>query len=183
MWFMLIIISRTADKMITKGYLSVIGGRKVFNSLGMWIPMVCLMAIGQVGENAFLAIMLLTMAVSFNAGIHVGYVKVMQFEIKNLLFYDDCFCRFFINHMDLSPNYAGTLLGITSAFGNVMSIIAPIFVGHIVTDKSDPALWNIVFMTSAFIYFIGSIVFIFFGSAAVQKWNQPENTGSLYKII
>lgn len=85
--------------------------------------------------------------------------------------------------MDLSPNYAGTLLGITSACGNVMSIIAPIFVGHIVTDKSDPALWNIVFMTSAFIYFIGSIVFIMFGSAAVQKWNQPEDTGSLYKII
>lgn len=85
--------------------------------------------------------------------------------------------------MDLSPNYAGTLLGITSACGNVMSIIAPIFVGHIVTDKSDPALWNIVFMTSALIYFIGSIVFIVFGSASVQKWNEPEQSGPLYKIV
>lgn len=72
MWFLLIIISRTADTLITKGYLSVVAGRKVFNSIGMWIPIMCLMAIGQVGDNAFLAIMLLTMAVGFNAGIHVG---------------------------------------------------------------------------------------------------------------
>lgn len=87
MWFMLIILSRIADKMITKGYLTVIGGRKVFNSIGMWIPMACLMAIGKVGQNSFLAIMLLTMAVSFNAGIHVGYEIIYRIILGFIFHY------------------------------------------------------------------------------------------------
>lgn len=37
--------------------------------------------------------------------------------------------------MNLAPNYAGTLMGITNCCANIMSIIAPLVVGLIVKDE------------------------------------------------
>lgn len=39
------------------------------------------------------------------------------------------------NHIDLAPNYAGTLMGITNGVANIISIIAPLAVGFIVQDE------------------------------------------------
>lgn len=46
-----------------------------------------------------------------------------------------CYCGFNVNHVDLSPTYAGTLMGITNGGSNVLSIIAPISIKYIVADK------------------------------------------------
>jgi len=40
-----------------------------------------------------------------------------------------------MNHIDLSPNFAGILMGITNGVANIMSIIAPLIVGFIVTNE------------------------------------------------
>ena len=40
-----------------------------------------------------------------------------------------------VNHIDLSPNYAGTLMGITNFAANVVSIVAPLIVGVVVSDE------------------------------------------------
>lgn len=37
--------------------------------------------------------------------------------------------------MDLSPVYAGTMMGITNFAANIMSILGPLFVGIVVTDS------------------------------------------------
>lgn len=37
--------------------------------------------------------------------------------------------------MDLSPNFAGTLMGITNFFANIVSIMAPLLVGFVVDDE------------------------------------------------
>lgn len=114
MLIILILLSHLSDTLLASKCFSVSFGRKLFNTIGMWIPMLCLIALAHVHHNPTLAIILLTLAVGFNAGVYIG---------------------FFINYMDLSPNYAGTLVGITSAFAHVMSVFAPIFVGYLVTDK------------------------------------------------
>lgn len=75
--------------------------------------MILLIALGYTTENAYGAIALLTLAIAFNSGTNVG---------------------FFINHLDLAPNFAGTLMGLTTGISNTMSILAPIFVGYVVTD-------------------------------------------------
>ena len=38
-----------------------------------------------------------------------------------------------INHIDIAPNYAGTLLGITNMSANTMGIVAPYFTGFLIT--------------------------------------------------
>lgn len=91
--------------------------RKFFNSLGLWLPMLALIGLGFItdgGEaSAKLVIGLLTLAVATNSATYLG---------------------FHVNHMDLSPNFAGTLMGITNCAANVMSILAPLIVGLIVKD-------------------------------------------------
>lgn len=43
-------------------------------------------------------------------------------------------CGFNINHIDLSPNHSGTLMGITNCLSNITGILAPLAVQYIVTD-------------------------------------------------
>lgn len=40
----------------------------------------------------------------------------------------------FSNHADLSPNYVGVLMGISNTAGNFSGLMAPLYVGLIVTD-------------------------------------------------
>jgi len=89
--------------------------RKIFNSIGHWIPMLSLIALGYVpADNAPLAVTLLTLTVGISGATYLGFQ---------------------VNHIDLSPNYAGTLMGITNCAANVMSGIAPVIVGQIVVDE------------------------------------------------
>jgi len=94
--------------------LSLSFNRKFFNSIGHWIPMCSLIALGYVPrENATLAVVLLTLTVGISAATYLGFQ---------------------VNHIDLSPNYAGTLMGLTNAAANVMSALAPLAVGLIIHD-------------------------------------------------
>lgn len=89
--------------------------RKLFNSIGHWIPMVTLIALGYVNADQInLAIILLTITVGINGSTYLGFQ---------------------VNHIDLSPNFAGVLMGITNCCANIMSIIAPLIVGFIVSNE------------------------------------------------
>lgn len=82
---------------------------------GHWGPCLALLGLNFIStEDSTAAVTLLTFAVGLNSSIYLGFQ---------------------LNHIDLSPNYAGTMMGITNCMSNVMSIIAPMLVGLIVTDE------------------------------------------------
>lgn len=115
MWLLCLLFSELSDFLANRRYISNGVARKVFNSIGHWGPAVTLVALGYMTkEQSSLAVALLTLSVAMNGASYVGYL---------------------INHMDLSPNFAGTLMGITNAVSNVMSILGPLFVGFVVTDE------------------------------------------------
>ncbi|XP_034476546.1 putative inorganic phosphate cotransporter isoform X2 [Drosophila innubila] len=141
------------SKIIEKSSLSLSFNRKFFNTIGQYIPMILLIALGYVPkENDTLAVVLLTLTVGINAACHLGFQ---------------------VNHIDLSPNYAGTLMGISNGLASIMSLNAPLLVGVIVTDKYNVEQWRLVFFIAAAIYLVGNALFIFFGTANVQPWNDP----------
>lgn len=108
-----------------------------------------------------------------------------------------------MNHIDIAPNFSGILMGITNGkkndlivlhkhivnacsvffffrhempgIANVMSILAPLLVGFVVTDNSDVSQWRIVFLIAAGVYFFGNLMFILFSSTEIQTWNDPEH--------
>ncbi|XP_017836066.1 putative inorganic phosphate cotransporter [Drosophila busckii] len=139
--------------MQNKDSISLSFNRKFFNTIGMWIPMCLLIGLGYVPkDNDTLAVVLLTSTVGITAATHVGFL---------------------INHIDLTPNFAGILMGICNAVANVMSLLAPLLVGVIVTDKHDASQWRWVFVIAAGVYFTGNSFFLIFGRTSVQSWNEP----------
>ncbi|XP_054738875.1 putative inorganic phosphate cotransporter [Anastrepha obliqua] len=142
-----------AQVLLSMQLLSTNASRKVFNTIGMWIPMAAIIALGFVGkEQADMAVVLLTVAVGTNSASFLGS---------------------FVNHIDLAPNFAGTLMGITNCAANVMSVIAPLVVGLVVTDTTNTTQWRLVFMIMALYYFSGNLLFITLGSTKLQSWNEP----------
>ncbi|XP_055837631.1 putative inorganic phosphate cotransporter [Episyrphus balteatus] len=136
--------------------------RKFFNSMGHWVQMLGLIGLGYVdGNNPTIAVALLTLTVGMNASCYLGFL---------------------INHIDLSPNFAGTLMGITNGIANIMSIFAPLTVGVIVDDEKDPAQWRIIFLIAASFFFVGNLMFVIFGKCETQPWNEPKITDEKNKL-
>lgn len=81
------------------------------------------------------------------------------------------FCGFQVNVIDLSPNFAGVLMGITNGSSNIFSIIAPLIVQVVVYDETSIDLWRIIFIIAACVYIASAIFFIIFASGEIQPWN------------
>jgi len=82
---------------------------------GFWGPAIALACLGYIDkEDVAIAVTLLVLAVGLNAGVYLGFQ---------------------VNHIDLSPNFAGTMMGITNGLANILSIIGPLVVGVVVTTE------------------------------------------------
>ncbi|XP_054089427.1 putative inorganic phosphate cotransporter isoform X1 [Zeugodacus cucurbitae] len=143
-----------ADFLIKRGYTSVNTSRKLFNTLGLWVPVVPIILFGYMSaDQSELALALLVIAVGVNSASYLGFLT---------------------NHIDLSPNFAGTLMGIANCATNIISLLAPLTVGFIVTDTKNVYQWRVVFYIVGGMYFIGNLLFILFGETKIQFWNSVE---------
>lgn len=146
LWILGFVFSPITDKLIANGTFSIGTSRKIMNTIGtlfftnththtqktnsdnykkipgVGIPAVALIFLSLLDSGKATVISLLVIAVGFNAAI---------------------FCGFNVNHIDLSPNHSGTLMGITNGFSNIFSIVAPLLVQYIVTDEVRQQINNI----------------------------------------
>ncbi|RZF42645.1 hypothetical protein LSTR_LSTR001440 [Laodelphax striatellus] len=141
------------DVIYQRRILSTSTARKMWNSIGLWGAAFALVILGAADHSVTSAVTLLTLAVALNSGTFIGFL---------------------VNHLDLAPNFAGVLMGITNGISNITSILGPIIAGIILTDETDVNEWKVVFYLSAGIFFFGNSIFVIFGTAEVQKWNTPE---------
>ncbi|KAL1494024.1 hypothetical protein ABEB36_009697 [Hypothenemus hampei] len=155
LWILSFIMSFISDSLIVRRILTVGTTRKIFNTIGLLIPAVALIFLGLTpADDPNRAVSLLVVAVGFNAGI---------------------FCGFNVNHVDISPNHAGILMGITNGISNIFGIVAPLLVQFLVSDEADPNQWKIIFFMTAAVYVGADIFYISFGSGEVQKWNDDPD--------
>lgn len=113
MWILSFPMSWLSDYALKKGA-SRGTVRKVSNTVAHWGPAIALALMSVVPADYFWPIFILTLAVGLNAG---------------------SLCGFQINHIDLSPNFAGTMMSITNCAATVTSIIAPLICGVIVSEE------------------------------------------------
>ncbi|XP_066253945.1 putative inorganic phosphate cotransporter [Euwallacea similis] len=160
-FFMAIILSFISDLFINRGYLSQSVSRKLFNSIGMILSAFALILMGYVKpDEPSKSIWLLIITIGLMGGVNCG--------LK-------------LNHMDLSPNHSGTLMGLCNGFSNILGIVAPLAVQYIVKDETDPVQWRSVFFLAAAIQIITGLIFVFFGSGDVQSWNITKDDGTKNK--
>lgn len=151
-----------SDYILRKNWFSITTSRKISNSIGHMGPAIALIGLSySPAGNVAVAVALLTAVVSLNAGHYTGYLLV---------------------HIDMAPNFAGTLMGITNCIANIISIIAPLVAGLLLQDETDPADWRKVFYVSSAVYIICNLFFVIFGTSKKQKWNESEtDNGSTEK--
>ena len=89
---------------------------------------------------------------------------------------------FGVNHIDIGPNFAGTLMGITNMGSNTMGFVAPWIVGLVTEVHQDLDHWHTVYCIAAAILFAGNTFYIVFVSGEEQAFNRmgvlPDQNGS-----
>lgn len=114
MWIFSIMISWVADWMISSGRFNHTVTRKIINSIGQYGPAVCLVAASYTGCDRVTTILLLTLGVGLNGGIYSGFK---------------------INHLDITPRFAGILMALTNCTANLAGLLAPITAGILIDGK------------------------------------------------
>ncbi|KRF97475.1 uncharacterized protein Dwil_GK10727, isoform B [Drosophila willistoni] len=154
MWLFSMFISVIADWMISSKRFSLTATRKLINSIGQYGPGLALIAASYTGCDRALTLAILTIGVGLNGGIYSGFK---------------------INHLDLTPRFAGFLMAITNCLANLAGLLAPIAAGNLINNNPTMGQWQIVFFIAAFVYIICGTFYNLFGSGERQFWDQPEN--------
>lgn len=113
MFVLQIPVTFIADFLNKREITSLTVSRKIWNTISMWGGTIGLVILGFI-EDTHLTIILYVFIVAIGCTSNAG---------------------FNINHMDLSPNYAGLLMGITNTVAASGGIVAPLFVGLVVDDQ------------------------------------------------
>lgn len=110
MWFFSMMLSKTLDALRTKGLITTTIARKIATLFASLVPMLCLLTLCYIGCQRGLAVALMGIGITSIGGM---------------------FCGFLANHIDIAPNFAGTLMAITNTAATLPGIIVPVFVGQI----------------------------------------------------
>ncbi|XP_050675822.1 putative inorganic phosphate cotransporter isoform X2 [Leptidea sinapis] len=89
------------------------------------------------------------------------------------------FSGFLENHRDMTQNYSGTLLVMTSAVASVVGAAVPLATGLLVADdimlfQTDDRRWRVVLSLLSGLCVVSGVVYAVWGSAERQKWDDQE---------
>ncbi|CAG9767273.1 unnamed protein product [Ceutorhynchus assimilis] len=79
------------------------------------------------------------------------------------------------NPTDLAPNFAGSIFAAISFIGGTTGFINPAVTSALIDCYgNNTKAWGYVFMIGAIFYCGSGVLFIIFGSADIQKWNEKK---------
>ncbi|KAJ6648408.1 Sialin [Pseudolycoriella hygida] len=150
MWMFSMIISKTLDSLRSKGKISTTMARKIATLFASAVPMVCLLILCFIGCQRYLAVVIMGIAITSIGGM---------------------FCGFLSNHIDIAPNFAGTLMALTNTAATIGGIFVPIFVGAVTHGNQTIEAWRTIFFVTITLYVIEILVYTVCGSGEEQSWN------------
>ncbi|PZC79555.1 hypothetical protein B5X24_HaOG216220 [Helicoverpa armigera] len=154
-WLGGIVLCIFADWTLAKGWISRLNSMKLWNTVSAFIPAFGLLGIAWAGCDRIAVILLLCFASAFGGAAYAGNQ---------------------MNHIDLSPQFAGTMYGITNAASNICGFMAPYVVGHIIkAEQQTLGQWREVFYLAAAIDLGTNLFYLFFASTEEQDWSRPDN--------
>lgn len=138
-----------ADRLRKKEVLSVTAIRKTFEGIGL-----CAVSVGLVGLTFarcnWVAAYVMLLLSNTCAGVLYGGDAVLP--------------------IDLAPDFAGAVMGLTNCISNTAGIFAPLVVGYLTENNETIERWNAVFYIAAAVCMLGCLAFLMFGTAEVQPW-------------
>lgn len=73
--------------------------------------------------------------------------------------------------IDISPNYAGILLGIINMFCAVPGFISPLVVSYFTYENQTTESWKIVFIITSLLLIGSGLIYVAFADSSQQEWN------------
>jgi len=131
-----------ADRLIARG-MDVTRVRKLMQTIGAGSIGTALALVGFV-DSAWAAIAIMTVGNALGAFVTGGFA---------------------VNHMDVAPKYAGTLMGITNTAGTIPGIIG-VFVSGLILELTGS--WALVFLAASGVTVFGLVFFVLFASGRRQ---------------
>ncbi|MCZ6887760.1 MAG: ACS family MFS transporter [Gammaproteobacteria bacterium] len=127
-----------ADRMIRSG-MDIGRVRKIMQTIGFGGISIALIFVGEV-ESAWAAIAIMSAGNAVGAFVTGGFA---------------------VNHMDIAPRHAGTLMGITNTAGTIPGIIG-VYVSGLILEATGS--WALVFQTAAGVTIFGLVFYLVFSS-------------------
>ena len=138
----LLIAGFVADAMVRSG-MAVTRVRKICMIIGFGGISSALMIVGEL-DDAWLAIAVMCIGNALGAFVTGGFA---------------------VNHMDVAPNHAGKLMGITNTFATIPGIVGVTVTGYILDATQS---WALVFQVAAGVTLFGLVFYLIFGSGEKQ---------------
>jgi len=154
-WIMLLVFPIILDYLLTRKIITLNMARKSAHT------------IGAVGAAVFLVV--LTTVDCYQPYIAVGLL------VSGVTLCACVYSGFPVNILDLSPQHAGPILGITNTIAAVSGFISPMVVTAF-TSQNSTLGWHYVFYVTAAIYIAGTLFYCVFGSVQYQTWSSSEST-------
>ncbi|GFY44207.1 vesicular glutamate transporter 2 [Trichonephila inaurata madagascariensis] len=148
----------------SNNYVGVDKVRKWFNFLYCLGYSICLLGVIYSGCERMLSTVLSIAAMSF-----IG------------LSFNGCM----ITPVDMSPTFAGTLMGLSNTISSVAAFIFPVIVGIMTNEEQTLEQWNKIFLMCIGLTMSSGIFFCIFGSADVQPWNysNEETKKRIFELL
>nr|XP_042908294.1 sialin-like isoform X4 [Parasteatoda tepidariorum] len=144
--------SYASDWSVKRNYATVCTVRKICNSLSCVGFALCMIGLTIAQYNSKWDVILIIIAISASGFGYPGSCIVP---------------------LDMSYNFAGTLMGIACTVASASGFIIPLIVGSLTNNQQTPQQWNKVLYISAGVALSSGIIFNLFGSANLQNWNTP----------
>ncbi|XP_063244177.1 sialin-like isoform X2 [Bacillus rossius redtenbacheri] len=154
MWFFSIALSKCLDVAREKKYISTTAARKIATGFASLVPCACLVGVSFAGCDRTAAVALMTVGTMTLGGMFSGFLS---------------------NHIDIAPNFAGTLIGITNTVATIPGFLVPVLVGQLTHGNQTIGQWRIIFLITAGLFLAEAVFYTVFGSGVVQPWNNPNN--------
>lgn len=133
------IAGNITDRMIRSG-MAVGRVRKIMQTIGFGGIAIALAVVGEV-ESVWLAIAIMATGNALGAFVTGGFA---------------------VNHMDIAPRHAGTLMGITNTAGTIPGIIG-VFVSGLILELTGS--WALVFQVASGVTLFGLVFYLIFSSS------------------
>lgn len=136
-----------ADWFRTTGYLTTVQVRKLFTCTGFVTRALFLLAAAH-SITTISIVASLIIAVGFGGLAYAG---------------------FSVNLLDIAPQYASVLMGISNTFATLPGVLSPMLTGYLVQHKNSSE-WQAIFHISAAVYVAGAIFYVLLASGRIQSW-------------
>lgn len=155
------IAATISDFLVKRNIVRVTIVRKLFNSTAMFGSSIVLMSVVAVagcdGQSS-LILFLIAGAIRGLAESSTGPIAI-----------------------DMAPEFAGTIFGMTVTVGSFSGIIVPYVTGLLTNEVNSTANWSYSFYVAGAVGIVTGLIFLIFGSADLQPWAVQGNSSEEFR--